>query len=147
MAQVMIIDDEENLLESLKRVVSYEGYEVKLFSSGIKALDSLEELRPDAILLDVKMPEIDGFEVCRRIRANKNVYIKNIPIIMITGYCYEKDEILSAGADDFLEKPLDRAGVIMRIKRVLRIGKLTDELERAKAYLEELKESGGKENQ
>ena len=142
MAQVMIVDDEENLRKSLGRILSNEGYEVKLAASGEEALNLLGEFKPDAILLDVKMPEMDGLQVCRRIRADKNERIKSTPIIMITGYYGEKEEVLRAGADDFLEKPIDRTDVIIRIRCILKIGKISDKAERKKAYLEELKESG-----
>ena len=142
MARVMVVDDEKNLLESLGRILIGEGYEVKSFLTGLEALNSLEAFVPDVILLDVKMPEMDGLEVCRRIRANKNERIKSTPIIMVTGYYGEKEEVLRAGADDFLEKPIDRADAIIRVRCVLRIGKLADELERTKAYLEELRKAG-----
>lgn len=142
MARIMIVDDEKNLCESIGRILSGEGYEVKLAFSGSEALSLLEEFKPDALLLDVKMPGIDGIEVCHRIRTDKNESTKIIPIIMITGYANEKDEVLRVGADDFLEKPIQRADLIIRLRSVLKIGKLTDELERTKAYLEELRQAG-----
>lgn len=142
MARVMVVDDEEKLLESLGRMLTGEGYEVKLVSSGEKALSSLLGFMPDVILLDVRMPEMDGLEVCRRIRAEKNENIKSIPIIMITGYFYEKEEIAKFEADDCIEKPMERDEILARVKCALKIGKLVDKSERAKAYLEELKKIG-----
>ncbi len=139
MARIMVVDDEKNLLESLGRVLTDEGYTVKLASSGAEALRLLEEFKPEALLLDIRMPEMDGLEVCRRIRAHNDRYIKSVPIIVITGYQYEKEEIIKAGADDFLEKPIEKAEMILRLRSALRIGQLTNELERTKAYLEELK--------
>lgn len=139
MARIMVVDDEEKLLESLGRILTNEGYEVKLVSSGEKALSLLVEFMPDVILLDVRMPEMDGLEVCRRIRNDKGDNIKSIPIIMITGYFYEKEEIEKFDADDCIEKPMEKEEILARIKCALKIGKLVDKSERAKAYLEELK--------
>lgn len=142
MARIMVIDDEELILKSLGRLLTNEHYEVKLASSGEEALSLLEEFNPEVIILDVKMSGLDGLEVCRRIRNDKNENIKNIPIIMITGHYYEKEDILKAGADDLLEKPIDRSDVTIRLKCILKLGKLHDKTERRNAYLEELKKSG-----
>ncbi len=142
MERVMVIDDEELLLKSLGRILANEHYELKLVSSGEEALRLLGEFKPDAIILDVKMSGIDGLEVCRSIRNDKNENIRSIPIIMITGHYYEKEEILKAGADDFLEKPIDRSDIIIRLRCILKVGKLSGIQERRNAYLEELKKSG-----
>ncbi len=141
MALVMIVDDEKYVRESLGKILAKEGHEIELAATGDDALKSIleNERKPDVLLLDVKMPGLDGIEVCRRIRSNADITIKNIPIIMITAYVQEKDMSLSAGADDFLNKPIDSIDVSMRIKCILKIKNLTDELERTKAYLEELR--------
>lgn len=141
MTRVMIVDDEENILKSLKGILSDEDYEIELVSSGQKALELLEVFRPEALILDIKMPEMDGFEVCHRIRANSDERIKSIPIIMITGHHYEREEILKAGADDFLEKPIDRTEVLFRLRWVLKITKLASELESTKSYLKKIKKA------
>ncbi len=139
MSLVMIVDDEKYVRESLGKILSKEGYEIRSSATGDEALNLLNEIKPDVILLDFKMPGLDGVEVCKRIRANENT--KNIPIIMITAYPHEKTEALRAGVDDFLDKPADPLDVCMRIKCVLKIGKLNDELKRTKAYLDELKKN------
>ncbi|TBR15185.1 response regulator [bacterium] len=139
MSLIMIVDDEKYVRESFGKLLSREGYEIKLAATGDEALDLLNTIKPNAILLDFKMPGLDGVEVCKRIRANDKT--RAIPIIMITAYPHEKIEALQAGADDFLNKPTDPVDVSMRIKCVLKIGELTDELERTKAYLEELKKN------
>lgn len=137
MPLILIIDDEEFAREGFKRILTKEGYEIALASSGEEALSLLEKIKPDIILLDFRMPGLDGLEVCRRIRSEEKT--KAIPIVMITGYPGEKENAVRAGADDFLNKPINAIDVIMRIKCLLKIGKLTDELERTKAYLEELR--------
>lgn len=141
MTRVMIVDDDENILKSLKGILSGEDYEIELVSSGQKALELLGIFKPEALILDIKMPEMDGFEVCHRIRANSDERIKRIPIIMITGHHYEREEILKAGADDFLEKPIDRTEVLFRLRWVLKITKLTSELESTKTYLKKIKKA------
>lgn len=140
MARIMVVDDEEDVRKNLERILSREGYEVKTAADGMEALSCIEGFKSDLILLDVKMPGWDGIEVCRRIRSHQQ--FKGTPIIMITAYPKEKEEALKAGADDFLNKPVDTLDLLVRIKCMLKIGQLTDELERIKAYLEELKKAG-----
>ncbi len=139
MSLIMIVDDEKYVRESFGKILNKEGYEIKLAATGDEALVLLNEVKPNVILLDFKMPGLDGVEVCKKIRSNAAT--RAIPIIMITAYPHEKVEALQAGADDFLNKPTDPVDVSMRIKCVLKIGELTDELERTKAYLEELKKN------
>lgn len=139
MAVIMIVDDEEEARLGVRRLLVKEGYTVKLASSGEEALDLLNQDSPDAILLDFKMPGLDGVEVCRRIRSNDKT--KSMPIIMITGFPEEKEIAVGAWADDFLDKPIDPINLSMRIKCVLKVAKIVDELERTKAYLEELRKA------
>ncbi len=92
MPLVMIVDDEKYVRESLGKILNKEGYEIRSSASGDEALNLLSEIKPDVILLDFKMPGLDGVEVCKRIRANANT--RDIPIIMITAYPHEKTEAL-----------------------------------------------------
>ena len=139
MSLIMVVDDDVLSRESFSRLLNQEGYEALTASSGDEALRLLETVRPDVILLDYKMPGLDGVEVCRRIRGNDK--IKNIPIIMITGFPEEKEIAVLAGADDFLDKPTDPVNLCMRIKCVLKVALIANELERTKAYLEELRKA------
>jgi len=91
---------------------------------------------PNAILLDVKMPGIDGIEVCKRLKAESRTQF--IPVIMITGYVDDKMVAIESGADDFVNKPIDLVELAVRVKSILRIRYLTDELERTVTYIEEL---------
>lgn len=142
MALIMIVDDEKFVRESLGRVLSAENHEVLAASSGEEALSLLqrETKKPDVIILDFKMPDIDGLETCRRIRSDKTM--KRIPVIMLTAYYNEKEAAFKAGVDDFVSKPVENLDVLMRIKYILRIKELSEELEKTKSYLEELKKSG-----
>lgn len=140
MAHILVVDDEKDIRDTLGRILSKAGYEVRLASGAMEAWALVENYKPDLFLLDIKMPEVNGLELCRRIRANPG--LRGIPIIMVTAYADEKEEALKAGADDFLVKPLDMWDILSRTKCILRIGQLTNELERTKAYLEELRKAG-----
>lgn len=114
---ILIADDHEDILEILQRYVNKEGYSPILAHDGEEAILKFKECNPVLILLDVMMPIIDGFEVCRKIREASNV-----PIIMITAKGEDGDRImgLDIGADDYIVKPFSLAEVMARIRAVLR---------------------------
>jgi len=114
-----------------------QGYEVLLTSHGDEALKFAAEENPDLIILDIKMPGLDGLEVCKRLKEKEQT--KLIPVIVITGFEDNKMEALDRGADDFVNKPFDMAEIASRVKSALRIKHLSNELERAVAYIEELR--------
>jgi DNA-binding response OmpR family regulator len=135
-AKVLVADDERQLRDLLHEFLTSEGYEVLLASNGEEAIELAEREIPHAILLDVKMPGIDGIEVCKRLKAEPKTQF--IPVIMITGYVDNKMVAIESGADDFVNKPVDLAELAVRVRSILRIRYLNDELERAVAYIEEL---------
>ena len=134
--KVLVVDDERQIRDLLNEFLTGEGYEVLLASNGEEAIELAETEYPDVILLDVKMPGFDGIEVCKRLKAEPKTQF--IPVIMITGYVDNKMVAIEAGADDFVNKPIDLVELAVRVKSILRIRYLTDELERAVAYIEEL---------
>lgn len=115
--KVLIVDDDQNICELLRLYLVKEGYETFLAHDGQTALELFEKNKPDMVLLDVMMPRMDGWEVCRRIRAGSNV-----PVIMLTakGETFDKVLGLELGADDYIVKPFDTKEVVARIKAVLR---------------------------
>ena len=115
--KVLIVDDDQNICELLRLYLVKEGYETFLAHDGQTALELFEKNNPDMVLLDVMMPRMDGWEVCRRIRAGSNV-----PVIMLTakGETFDKVLGLELGADDYIVKPFDTKEVVARIKAVLR---------------------------
>ena len=117
MVTVLIADDNPQLLNILKSAVQKEGYNTVLAEDGQAALDAFYTQRPQMILLDVMMPKLDGFQVCREIRRESDV-----PIIMITarGEDFEKIMGLEIGADDYIVKPFSPGEVMARIKAVMR---------------------------
>ena len=137
--KVLVVDDERQIRDLLGEFLEREGYEVLLSSAGEEAIELAERKIPHAILLDVKMPGIDGIEVCKRLKAEPRTQF--IPVIMITGYVDNKMVAIESGADDFVNKPIDLVELGVRVKSILRIRYLTDELERAVTYIEELGKS------
>jgi two-component system cell cycle response regulator len=137
--KIMVVDDELEIRDLLSKFLTEEGYEVILASAGEEAIELAKRETPHAILLDIRMPGIDGIEVCRRLKAEPKT--QYIPIIMITGYDENKIDAIMVGADDFVNKPVDLVELAVRVKSILRTRYLTDELERAVAYIKELEKN------
>ncbi len=118
-AKILIVDDEQDILEMLQYNLRKEGYEILLARDGQQALHHAATL-PDLIVLDIMMPELDGLEVCKRLRANEAT--AKIPILILTAKTTEIDEIigLELGADDYMQKPISLHVLIARIKALLR---------------------------
>ncbi len=126
--KIVIVDDEERNIRLLKAMLLSEEYQLTGVLSGKEALESLDEINPDLILLDVMMPEIDGFEVCSLIKQDEKT--RAIPVIIVTALDEKEHKIkaMEAGADDFLRKPVDRTELIIRVKSLLRIKSYHNEL-------------------
>lgn len=135
--KILVADDEQNIRSLLDDFLKDEGYEVVLAADGEQALQLAETENPQAIIMDIKMPGLDGIEVCKRLKEKEQT--KFIPVIIITGFEDNKLDALNMGADDFVNKPFDMVELSIRVKSVLRIRHLKDELERAVAYIEELR--------
>jgi DNA-binding response OmpR family regulator len=114
------VDDIEDNLSLLQAILTEEGYEVDIAKNGKSALAKIEASPPDLVLLDAMMPKMDGYEVTRRIRQNKNLPF--IPILMITAYeDANVPEGLDLGANDFIRKPIDFDELMSRVKANLRL--------------------------
>ena len=131
-ARVLIVDDIPMNVRLLEARLTAEYFDVVTASSGSEALDICENAEIDIVLLDVMMPAMDGFEVCRRLKANPVTH--HIPVVMVTALDQPSDRVkgLEAGADDFLTKPVDDMQLMARVKSLARLKSLTDEL-RARA--------------
>ena len=117
MATMLIADDNRQITSILDEYAKKEGYEVKIAYNGRQALEAFNTYKPDIVLLDVMMPIMDGFEVCREIRK-----VSNVPVIMITarGEDFERIMGLDIGADDYIVKPFSPAEVMARVRAVMR---------------------------
>ncbi|MDA7946260.1 MAG: PleD family two-component system response regulator [Hyphomicrobiaceae bacterium] len=127
-ARVLIVDDIEANVKLLEARLTVEYFETLTARSGTEALEICASDAPDVVLLDVMMPGMDGFEVCRRLKADPNTHY--IPVIMVTALDQPSDRVqgLEAGADDFLTKPVDDIALITRVKNLSRLKTLTDEM-------------------
>jgi len=139
--KILIVDDEFSARTALTALLRREGYEVRETSSGAGALAESADFRPDLILLDIVMPGISGFDVCRQIKAAPETRLT--PIILITGLSATADRIngINAGADDLLSKPIDFNELLARTRSLLRLKQFTDELENAENVLFSLAQS------
>jgi putative two-component system response regulator len=139
-SSVLIVEDEEAPRQLLSRVLEREGYVVEVADDGREALQAIEKTQPDVIILDVVLPGLDGFEVCRRVRTDARSRLT--PIIMVTDFDADAERIqgLSAGADDFLGKPFVIPELLARVRSLARMKRYTDDLDSASAILATLAE-------
>jgi len=117
MPTVLVADDEKNIVQLARMYLQAEGFTVEVAANGREALDKVRQARPDLLVLDLMMPELDGWEVCRRLRKESD-----LPIIMLTARGDDVDKIvgLELGADDYMTKPFNARELVARVKAVLR---------------------------
>ncbi len=134
-ARILVVDDSAENRDILQMRLESHGYEVMTAADGQDGLDKLCETLPDLVLLDVMMPKLDGFEVCRRVKADQNLPF--IPIILVTAKADSNDVVagLEAGSDDYLTKPIDHAALRARVRSMLRIKALHDQVQAQAAEL------------
>ena len=135
-ARILVVDDGPDNIELLRLRLTALGYEVVEAADGEEALAKVAETMPDLVLLDIMMPKIDGLEVVRRLKADKTLAF--IPVILVTAKAGPKDVIagLEAGGDDYLTKPIDHGALIARVRSMLRIKALHDEVQSLNQGLE-----------
>jgi diguanylate cyclase (GGDEF)-like protein len=139
-AKILVVDDIPVNIQLLQTHLSSTGYDTLVAGNGEEALLRVKEKKPDLILLDVMMPKLDGFETCRLLKSNQET--RYIPIIMVTALNEIEDKIkgIEAGADDFITKPFNKLELLARVKSLLRIKQLHDELQKKVKQLEQAKE-------
>lgn len=122
--KIMIVDDDNNIAELISLYLIKECFETQIFNDGESALEALDTYEPNLILLDLMLPGMDGYQVCREVRTKSN-----IPIIMLSakGEVFDKVLGLELGADDYMEKPFDSKELVARVKSVLRRYKVAPE--------------------
>lgn len=134
-ARILVVDDTLENREILQRRLESRGYEVITAIDGEQGLERIRQDLPDLVLLDVMMPRMDGFEVCRRVKADRSLPF--MPIILVTAKSDSKDVVegLEAGGDDYLTKPIDQAALMARVRSMLRIKALHNQVEMQKGEL------------
>src|SRR5579871_1476699 len=127
-ARVLVVDDIMSNVKLLEAKLTAEYFDVVTAFNGLECLAKMAESVPDIVLLDVMMPGMDGFEVCRRIKSDPK--IAHVPVVMVTALDQPSDRVagLEAGADDFLTKPVDDAALFARVRSLVRLKMMTDEL-------------------
>lgn len=134
-ATILVVDDEVSVTDFLRRLLERDGYAVRVAADGETALAAIAADVPDVVLLDVNLPELSGFDVCRRLR--RDVATRLLPIIIVTGGDAAADRVegLDAGADDFLTKPVETAELLARVRSLARMKAYTDDLDSASAII------------
>jgi putative two-component system response regulator len=138
---VMLVDDDPVSLSIMEGVCTLAGFQVTSTTDNLEVVDSAVSLEPDVIVMDVMMPGLNGFEICRMIKDNPDTAL--IPVILATALNGRDNQLrgIEAGCDDFLTKPLDRVAMVARVKSLARVHKLTQNLDNAEKVLESLARS------
>jgi two-component system cell cycle response regulator len=137
-ATILVVDDNEQNLELLQAYLEDLQCHTIPAKDGVEALEIIKKSKPDLVLLDVMMPKMSGFEVCRRIKNNPQT--ADLPVIMVTALneLGDIERAIESGTDDFLSKPVNKLELITRVKTMLKLKHLSDRLERTLAYLSEM---------
>jgi putative two-component system response regulator len=130
-AKVLIVDDLPANLELLASLLESEGYGLEVAHDGQEAVEKALASPPDLVIMDVSMPRLSGLDACRRLKADRRTHL--VPIVLVTGLTAREDRIqgIAAGCDDFLTKPIDMEQLIARVRSLLRVKTLVDDLEQA----------------
>ncbi len=135
---ILVVDDNPQNVELMQAYLESLNCTTEVASDGVEALAKVPRIRPDLIILDIMMPKLSGFEVCRRLKADPK--FADIPILMVTAL-NEMGDIergVESGTDDFLSKPINKLELLTRVKSLLRVRHLKGQLERTLAYLNEI---------
>src|SRR3954469_11797043 len=134
-SKILLIEDDPQAVGILEPILISKGFSVAVARDGVEGLEKVKILSPDLLLLDVHMPRMDGFEVCRKMKTDASTRL--IPIVMLTALAdlEKKLEALEAGADDFVNKPYNSLELLTRIKSLLRVKYLNEQLDSAESVL------------
>src|SRR5262245_66555064 len=126
LGRVLIVEDEQDVAELIRFHLVREGYDVRLALNGAEALRQVRDFRPEVILLDIMVPQLNGWEVCRRLKQEPET--RAVPVIMVTGRVEEGDKVLGfeLGADDYVTKPFSPRELVARVRAVLRRGRTAE---------------------
>ena len=137
--KVLVVDDEREIRDLVANFLSTEGYEVIVAANGEEAIELAKRENPQLILLDMEMPGVDGIETCKRLKAEEKT--QHIPVIMVTAFGDRDIEAYLEGAADVVNNPFDIVELGFHVQSMLRVQYLTNEMEKASAYIEELQKN------
>ena len=145
--RILIVDDNQANCDLLEAYLTNVDCEIEFASDGREALAKVKSFRPDLILLDVMMPKLSGFEVCRKIKDDPST--KKIMVLMVTALneLGDIERAVASGTDDFLSKPINKMELLKRVETMLKLKDLSDENERLRRYIEEMDEHDWKEDE
>jgi two-component system alkaline phosphatase synthesis response regulator PhoP len=125
--KVLVVEDEADVAEMIRYNLGKEGYDVRIAGTGTDALRQVKDARPDVILLDIMVPQLNGWEICRRLKQDRDT--QAIPVIMVTGRVEEGDKVLGfeMGADDYVTKPFSPRELVARVRAVSRRGRIAED--------------------
>jgi CheY-like chemotaxis protein len=140
--RILIADDNPQGVELLEAYLAGGDYDIRTAADGEETLRQVRQWQPDLILLDIMMPKISGFEVCKRLRADPAT--RDIAVLMITALDQPSDieRAIDAGTDDFISKPIDKSVLLLRVRSLLRSRQIKGDLDRAIAYIEAVERGG-----
>ena len=131
----LVVDDDEAICRVFERLLSSHGYAVVTVSDGVQALEAVRQQPPDVVLLDVSMPGLNGFEVCRQIKCDRATRLTPVILVSAVDAVANRVEGFSAGADEFLSKPPDHAELLTRVDAVVKVKRYTDDLDSAASII------------
>ena len=142
-SRILIVDDNEPNVELLEAYLAGMDFEVSVATDGRQALEKVAEFQPHVMLLDVMMPKLSGFEVCKQIKDDPKT--RQIMVLMVTALneLGDIERAVAVGTDDFLSKPVQKVQLLKRIENMLRIKDITDENERLRRYIQNMEDNTG----
>ena len=142
-SKILVVDDTEPNLRLLRALLTGAGYEVVTAGCGVEGVAAAARENPDLILLDIMMPKLSGFEVCKQLKSDPAT--KGIMILMVTALneLGDIERAVNAGTDDFLSKPVNKLELVKRVEIMLRLRHVTDEVERLRRYIEGMENASG----
>jgi len=143
--RVLIADDNEPNVELLEAYLGDTDCQIAIASDGQQTLDKVAEFQPHLILLDIMMPKLSGFEVCKKLKSDPST--RQIMILMVTALneLGDIERAVAAGCDDFLSKPINKVELLKRVENMLKLRQVTDELERLRRYVDGMEAAAGPE--
>ncbi len=145
-SRILISDDNQTNVELLETFLLDVDADIEMAYDGAETLEKVKEFHPDLILLDVMMPKLNGFEVCKTLKSNPETSQTMILMVTALNELGDIERAVEAGCDDFLSKPVNKVELLKRVENMLRLHSITDELERLRSYIDSMEAAQGPQN-